>query len=1014
MIRVRALPAWQAYGLALAAGLVTALVAVPSVPWLGPAAWLLFTVPVALSAWVGGFGPGALATLISVLSLSYFFTPAIASLAGLTPAAVGPVAAAALALAFLTAWVARARQTALQSAAQASRAAALAQASVALANAAQPPAVLETFARELAGALPVGLVVQGLADDGETLQLAAIHHPQVEAQAALREAYAAPQKAADSIGSGTLSDGQAALLTSVSAEQLRTGLKPRFWPNLERFAGSQVLLVPLRSQGVVLGLASLLRPPSAGGFRDDEQAYVMALAERAAAALLAARRAQTEVQQRQAAEAAAQSARRLQGLAGALAGARTAEQVTAVQVDLALETGSPDESDRAGRDLLARESALMLERIRAEEAQALARAEAERAAARLSELQAATAALSQALTLEEVYDQVLRHGLALARAEAGALSQLRDGQPPVELVRSSGYTELALRGLRSLRLDQPAAEARAAASGEPVWVASREACVSSFPEFAQVYASLRCESLAVLPLAADGVVLGTLTLAFQEQRPLPAPEHDMLLAYAAQCGQALRRAARHDRERLARAAAEAARDHAVYLTEVGDTLAATLNLPATLQSIAKLSLSHLADFSLVFALGNDGLALGWSHAHHNPERDALLASSIRLLLTLPGQQRSAIQELVRAGRLLHVPDLTDSMLAGLPDENGLRRNVLQLAPRALLVVPLLSDGRPLGVLLLCAATPGHFTAERQALAQALAQRAARAVEHALRHAVAQSLNVELEERVNERTEELQATIAKLEDENTQRERTQAQLEISRQQLRSLSARLQAAREEERSRIAREVHDELGQQLAGIKMDIAWMRKKLREQQEPLLRKAKAMADLIDTTVQSVRKITQELRPGILDDFGLLAAIEWQLQEFQTRHNLETHLTSDMDEPQLDPESATAVFRVFQETLTNVARHAQATRVEVTLENINDQLILQVEDNGRGITDRELYGAASLGLLGMRERIHLLAGEIDIRGVPGEGTTVLVRIPLARTAPAILPNGSDTAPGPHTN
>ena len=273
----------------------------------------------------------------------------------------------------------------------------------------------------------------------------------------------------------------------------------------------------------------------------------------------------------------------------------------------------------------------------------------------------------------------------------------------------------------------------------------------------------------------------------------------------------------------------------------------------------------------------------------------------------------------------------------------------------------------------------------------------------------------LEDSVNERTEELQATIAKLEDEITQRERTQAQLEISREQLRSLSARLQAAREEERARIAHEVHDELGQQLAGIKMDIAWMRKKLREQQEPLLRKAKAMADLIDTTMQSVRKITQELRPGILDDFGLLAAIEWQLKEFQNRHSIETQLLSEVDEPQLDPESATAVFRVFQETLTNVARHAQATRVEVSLEELSGQLVLQIEDNGRGITDRELFGAGSLGLLGMRERIHLLTGEIDIRGVPNEGTTVLVRIPLLKTRPSTAGNGAALpAAGPHAN
>src|SRR5690606_18556556 len=116
------------------------------------------------------------------------------------------------------------------------------------------------------------------------------------------------------------------------------------------------------------------------------------------------------------------------------------------------------------------------------------------------------------------------------------------------------------------------------------------------------------------------------------------------------------------------------------------------------------------------------------------------------------------------------------------------------------------------------------------------------------------------------------------------------------------ARLQATREEERARIAREVHDDLGQQLTSIKMDIAWLRKKLREQQEPLLKKTRAMAELIDTTVQSVRRITQELRPGILDDFGLLAAIEWQVQEFQTRTGIECQLISYVDDVRLDAES----------------------------------------------------------------------------------------------------------------
>jgi signal transduction histidine kinase len=299
------------------------------------------------------------------------------------------------------------------------------------------------------------------------------------------------------------------------------------------------------------------------------------------------------------------------------------------------------------------------------------------------------------------------------------------------------------------------------------------------------------------------------------------------------------------------------------------------------------------------------------------------------------------------------------------------------------------------VLVLGGTRPGRFAPAEQALAQALARRAAQALALAQDHAEARSLNAELEAVVNRRTEELQATILKLEAEIAQRERAQGELEVSRQQLRNLSARLEAAREAERARIAHEVHDELGQQLASLKMDALWLRKKLREQQEPLLKKAREMAEVLDATVQTVRKITTELRPGILDDFGLLAAIEWQLQDFQTRTGIEGQLLTEVDEIRLDPEDATAIFRVFQETLANVARHAKATRVDVSLRQRDGMLRLVVEDNGRGITVREATGASALGILGMRERLQRINGTLEIRGAAGEGTVVEVCVPLAR-------------------
>ncbi len=242
---------------------------------------------------------------------------------------------------------------------------------------------------------------------------------------------------------------------------------------------------------------------------------------------------------------------------------------------------------------------------------------------------------------------------------------------------------------------------------------------------------------------------------------------------------------------------------------------------------------------------------------------------------------------------------------------------------------------------------------------------------------------------------------------TERKRIENALRTSREELRRLSSHLEAAREEERKRIAREVHDELGGAMTALKMDVSRLAKlgsELNAQQ--LAERTRQISRLIDDTIKTVRRIATDLRPGILDDLGLLPAIEWELQEFETRSGIECRLTTTMDEVDLGPDRSTAVFRVFQETLTNVARHAQATRVEVALDDNGDHLLLQVRDNGRGISERELAGSKSLGLLGMRERVRLLAGKIDIDGRPGQGTTVRLKIPLEPApAPPVLSEGT---------
>lgn len=238
------------------------------------------------------------------------------------------------------------------------------------------------------------------------------------------------------------------------------------------------------------------------------------------------------------------------------------------------------------------------------------------------------------------------------------------------------------------------------------------------------------------------------------------------------------------------------------------------------------------------------------------------------------------------------------------------------------------------------------------------------------------------------------------EQRVQHRRAQEQLRESHEQLRALSVYLQSVREEERTRIAREVHDELGQALTSCKLDLSWIASRLPPEQKPLLDKARALTAHIDSTIQTVRRISSELRPGVLDHLGLVAAIEWQAIEFQNRTGIKCDVHARVRESLPDQDLSTTFFRIFQETLTNVIRHAGATRVSVDLKEADGQIILEVKDNGRGIARTEIFNTKSMGLLGMRERAALLGGLFKIGALArGRGTRVLVSIPVPpRAAP----------------
>jgi signal transduction histidine kinase len=239
-------------------------------------------------------------------------------------------------------------------------------------------------------------------------------------------------------------------------------------------------------------------------------------------------------------------------------------------------------------------------------------------------------------------------------------------------------------------------------------------------------------------------------------------------------------------------------------------------------------------------------------------------------------------------------------------------------------------------------------------------------------------------------------------ERRDRQRAEDKLRRSLDQLRALTTYLQYVREEERTRIAREVHDELGQALTGLKLDMSWLLTKVARSTKPVQDKVKTMVDHIDETIQTVRRIATELRPGILDSLGLVAALEWQANEFTTRSGIACHVTSNVDDSELSQQIATVFFRIYQEALTNIIRHAKASRVDVRLTEENGSLVLSVKDDGRGISEEEIANTRSIGLVGMRERAMLIGGEIALQGAPGKGTTMTLRVPLHRSDAARPP------------
>jgi PAS domain S-box-containing protein len=230
---------------------------------------------------------------------------------------------------------------------------------------------------------------------------------------------------------------------------------------------------------------------------------------------------------------------------------------------------------------------------------------------------------------------------------------------------------------------------------------------------------------------------------------------------------------------------------------------------------------------------------------------------------------------------------------------------------------------------------------------------------------------------------------------TDLKKAEEELKKSYEQLRNLSAHLRSVREEERTNIAREIHDELGQALTALKIDISMLATKLYPDHKPLVEKTESMIKRIDETIQTVKKICTELRPTVLDHFGLSAAIEWQAEDFQKRTGINCKVSLHHEDIMLDQNISIVIFRIFQEALTNVMRHADATEVKASLKAKDGMITLEVIDNGKGITEEKITNSNSFGLLGIRERVNFLGGNVTISGMRNKGTAIRVNIPFQK-------------------
>jgi PAS domain S-box-containing protein len=601
--------------------------------------------------------------------------------------------------------------------------------------------------------------------------------------------------------------------------------------------------------------------------------------------------------------------------------------------------------------------AVAIERQRAE-------AELRQQAARMGGLAQASHDFAEAGLNLRAASQAVTDTVARVLGDGTALYLLAEGGQALRVAAISHPDPAALAMMREL-LDrspqdmQQSLSGRVARTGQPLRLNEVDPDLlrrTVKPEHWPYWEQHTLHSLMSVPLRSQEGVLGALTV-WRDLVAQPYSEADQtFLEDLAERGSlAIQKARLYQSEQQARQAAEQAADRLARLQAVANGLSRSLTPEQVAGVVVEHGLAALgAAAGSVAVLAPDGQAIELVRVSGYEDDQAAQWRRVALNAPLP------MAEAARTGEPVWIESAA-AWRQRYHEPGAVTRLTITQAAAAL---PLAVDGRLLGAIGLSFGQPRQFAPEERMFILALAQQCAQALDRARLYAEAQQQNQELEARVSERTE----------------------------QLRSLAARMEATREEERVRVAREIHDVLGGSLTAIKMQVRRLSPAVAALAPGLEQTLNDVLRQVDESVRLVRRIATELRPALLDDFGLGAALEWQAQEFERRTGIRCEVTVDGQEPDLDRERATAVFRVFQEALTNVARHSYASRVRVTLDGGPDQVVLKVSDNGQGFAAAPERAVSGLGLAGMRERVLAVAGELDIASAPGRGTTVTVTVP----------------------